>query len=158
MQGLLNTPLEVSASDNAQTTTDYIWTQDLALQLAQRYLDSLYCTWRVTGGSTSTVPKLQGAQGNGTIFEKYADESTNAAGGGGEYEVVEGFGWSNGVLIWAVDTFGEQLKTPECGNITAANTGGGAAAERRAVEIEKRDARWIEDFKRVKRDRLRSVR
>jgi alpha,alpha-trehalase len=62
------------------------------------------------------------------------------------------------VLIWAVDTFGEQLKTPECGNITAANTGGGAAAERRAVEIEKRDARWIEDFKRVKRDRLRSVR
>jgi alpha,alpha-trehalase len=158
MQGLLNTPLEVSASDNAQTTTDYIWTQDLALQLAQRYLDSLYCTWRVTGGSTSTVPKLQGAQGNGTIFEKYADESTNAAGGGGEYEVVEGFGWSNGVLIWAVDTFGEQLKTPECGNITAANTGGGAAAERRAVEIDKRDARWIEDFKRVKRDRLRSVR
>jgi alpha,alpha-trehalase len=158
MQGLLNTPLEVSASDDAQTTQDYIWTQDLALQLAQRYLDSLYCTWRVTGGSTSTVPKLQGAQGNGTIFEKYADESTNAAGGGGEYEVVEGFGWSNGVLIWAVDTFGEQLKTPECGNITAANTGGGAAAERRAVEIEKRDARWIEDFKRVKRDRLRSVR
>jgi alpha,alpha-trehalase len=158
MQGLLNTPLEVSASDDAQTTQDYIWTQDLALQLAQRYLDSLYCTWRVTGGSTSTVPKLQGAQGNGTIFEKYADESTNAAGGGGEYEVVEGFGWSNGVLIWAVDTFGEQLKTPECGNITAANTGGGGAAERRAVEIEKRDARWIEDFKRVKRDRLRSVR
>jgi alpha,alpha-trehalase len=157
MQGLLNTPLEVSASDDAQTTQDYIWTQDLALQLAQRYLDSLYCTWRVTGGSTSSVPKLQGAQGNGTIFEKYADESTNAAGGGGEYEVVEGFGWSNGVLIWAVDTFGEQLKTPECGNITAANTSGGGAAERRAVEIEKRDARWIEDFKRVKKDRLRSV-
>jgi alpha,alpha-trehalase len=157
MQGLLNTPLEVSASDDAQTTQDYIWTQDLALQLAQRYLDSLYCTWRVTGGSTSSVPKLQGAQGNGTIFEKYADESTNAAGGGGEYEVVEGFGWSNGVLIWAVDTFGEQLKTPECGNITAANTSGGGAAERRAVEIEKRDAKWIEDFKRVKKDRLRSV-
>jgi alpha,alpha-trehalase len=151
MQGLLSTPLEVTDQDDDQTTTDYIWTQDLALQLAQRYLDSLYCTWRVTGGSTEDVPQLPGAQGNGTIFEKYADESTNAAGGGGEYEVVEGFGWSNGVLIWAVDTFGEQLKTPECGNITAANTGGAKQKRRSAVELEKRDARWVEDFGRVKR-------
>jgi alpha,alpha-trehalase len=144
MQGLLNTPVEVGTDDDEQTTEDYIWTQDLALQLAQRYLDSLYCTWRVTGGSTEDVPQLPNAQGNGTIFEKYADESTNAAGGGGEYEVVEGFGWSNGVLIWAVDQFGEKLKTPECGNITAANIGGGGEARKRsAVELEKRDAAWV---------------
>jgi alpha,alpha-trehalase len=143
MQGLLNTPLEVSQEDDEQTTQDYIWTQNLALDLAQRYLDSLYCTWRVTGGSTDEVPKLANAQGNGTIFEKYADESTNAAGGGGEYEVVEGFGWSNGVLIWAVDLFGEKLKTPECGNITAANLGGGGTRKRSAVELEKRDAAWV---------------
>jgi alpha,alpha-trehalase len=99
MQGLLSTPLEVSVEDDEVTTEDYIWTQDLALQLAQRYLDSLYCTWRVTGGNTTDEPKLPGATGNGTIFEKYADESTNARGGGGEYAVVEGFGWTNGVLI-----------------------------------------------------------
>jgi alpha,alpha-trehalase len=148
MQGLLNTPLEItdSDSDSEEKTQDYIWTQDLALQLAQRYLDSLYCTWRVTGGETEDVPKLPNAQGNGTIFEKYADESTNAAGGGGEYEVVEGFGWSNGVLIWAVDQFGEKLKTPECGNITAANTNGGEMRKRSAVELEKRDAAWVQDF------------
>mgnify|MGYP003624098141 CR=1 FL=1 len=149
MKGLLNTPLEVSEDDDDQTTEDYIWTQDLALQLGQRYLDSLYCTWRVTGGSTDEVPQLPGAQGNGTIFEKYADESTNAAGGGGEYAVVEGFGWSNGVLIWAVDQFGEKLKTPECGNITAANLGGGNAKRKRsAVELSKRDAKWVKNMKR----------
>jgi alpha,alpha-trehalase len=153
MQGLLNTPLEVTAQDDNQTTQDYIWTQDLALELAQRYLDSLYCTWRVTGGSTDDVPQLPNAQGNGTIFEKYADESTNAAGGGGEYEVVEGFGWSNGVLIWAVDVFGEKLKTPECGNLTAANLGGGAARKRSAVELEKRDAAWVVKTKEVRKFR-----
>jgi alpha,alpha-trehalase len=144
MKGLLNTPLEVNEDDDEQTTEDYVWTQDLALRLAQRYLDSLYCTWRVTGGATDEVSQLEGSEGNGTIFEKYSDESTNAAGGGGEYEVVEGFGWSNGVLIWAVDQFGQRLTTPECGDITAAHIGGGDEKKKRsAVEISKRDARWI---------------
>ncbi|KAH7382719.1 Six-hairpin glycosidase-like protein [Phaeosphaeria sp. MPI-PUGE-AT-0046c] len=145
MQGLLSTPLDVVEGQDDETTEDYIWTQELALKLAQRYVDSLYCTWRVTGGAVEGEQQLPGAQGNGTIFEKYADESTNAAGGGGEYEVVEGFGWSNGVLIWAVDVFGEKLKAPECGDIEAANLGGGGA-ERRAVELAKRDARWVKKF------------
>ncbi|KAL5119174.1 hypothetical protein ACEQ8H_002882 [Pleosporales sp. CAS-2024a] len=156
MQGLLNIPLQVSSDndddDDEQTRQDYIWTQDLALHLAQRYLDSLYCTWRVTGGSAPHVPQLANAQGNGTIFEKYADESTNAAGGGGEYQVVEGFGWSNGVLIWVVDTFGEKLKTPQCGNITAAKIGGGSSKRKRsAVELEERDAAWVKDTKPVRK-------
>jgi len=148
MQGLLNTPLEVSEDDDEQSTEDYIWTQDLSLRIAQRYLDSLYCTWRVTGGATDEVPQLPDSQGNGTIFEKYSDESTNAAGGGGEYTVVEGFGWSNGVLIWAADQFGQSLTTPECGNITAANIGGGDAKRKRsAMELSKRDAQWIKKTK-----------
>ncbi|KAH8729087.1 Six-hairpin glycosidase-like protein [Phaeosphaeriaceae sp. PMI808] len=151
MKGLLNTPLEVQEDDDEETTKDYVWTQDLALGLAQRYVDSLYCTWRVTGGSTAGVPQLSGASGNGTIFEKYADEATNARGGGGEYEVVEGFGWSNGVLIWAVDEFGTKLKTPECGNITAARTGG--SRKRSAVELDKRDAMWVKKMKDVRKFR-----
>lgn len=150
MQGLLNTPLEVSADNTEQTTQDYVWTQDLALELAQRYLDSTYCTWRVTGGSIPDegVPQLPNSEGNGTIFEKYADSSTNAAGGGGEYTVVEGFGWSNGVLIWAVDTFGQSLKTPECGNITAAMIGGMKKRDQSAVELSKRDAEWVKNMAR----------
>lgn len=152
MKGLLGTPLEVSEEDDEQSTEDYVWTQDLALRLAQRYLDSLYCTWRVTGGATEGQSQLPNSQGNGTIFEKYSDEATNAAGGGGEYTVVEGFGWSNGVLIWAVDQFGQRLTTPECGNITAANIGGGGSKKKRsAVEVANEDAKWI---KKAKRSRL----
>ncbi|KAF2749798.1 glycoside hydrolase family 37 protein [Sporormia fimetaria CBS 119925] len=117
--GLLNSPLE----NQDGSDEDYVWTQELALRIAQRYLDSTFCTWRSTGGSTPEFPKLEGTEEsqNGTMFEKYNDNSTNAAGGGGEYAVVEGFGWTNGVLIWIADVFGQQLKTPECGNITAAD-------------------------------------
>jgi alpha,alpha-trehalase len=141
MKSLLNTPVEVNQDDTEQTTEDYIWTQDLALRLAQRYTDSLYCTWRSTGGATEEVPQLSGAEGNGTIFEKYSDEAINARGGGGEYVVVEGFGWSNGVLIWAVDEFGQRLQTPDCGNITAA--GPADNKKRSALELSKRDAAWV---------------
>jgi alpha,alpha-trehalase len=48
------------------------------------------------------------------MFEKYSDQSLNEAGSGGEYEVVVGFGWSNGVLIWTADTFRDRLQTPAC--------------------------------------------
>lgn len=103
MKGLLNTPPTFGKEDPY-----YVETQELALSLAQRYLDSTFCTWRSTGGSTDELPRLPGIEdpdAQGIMFEKYSDESINVAGGGGEYEVVEGFGWSNGVLIWAVDTF-----------------------------------------------------
>jgi alpha,alpha-trehalase len=152
MQGLLNTPLKVNSGDDEQTTEDYVSTQDLALQLAQRYLDSLYCTWRSTGGSTDEVPQIPGSKANGTIFEKYADNSTNAVGGGGEYTVVEGFGWSNGVLIWAVDTFGQKLTTPECGNIQSADIEGVERKES-AVELSEHDAKWVKKFKKTRRSR-----
>ncbi|KAI7616077.1 hypothetical protein KC319_g19567, partial [Hortaea werneckii] len=118
IQGLLNTPATFGTDDPS-----YRSIQNLAVELAQRYVTSAFCTWRSTGGSTPQMPQLQGADPEdvGTIFEKYNQTSINAAGGGGEYEVVEGFGWSNGVLIWAADKFGRQLKTPMCGNITAAD-------------------------------------
>ena len=78
------------------------------------------------------------------MFEKYGDNATNVAGGGGEYEVVEGFGWTNGVLIWAADTSGSRLKRPDCGNITRANIHSEKRSfERRAVELHPRDAMWI---------------
>ncbi|PSN69524.1 trehalose [Corynespora cassiicola Philippines] len=146
MQGLLNTPLETGADDTNQTAEDYVWTQDLALRLAQRYVDSTFCTWRSTGGATPELPRIQGTEGNGTMFEKYSDEAINAAGGGGEYEVVEGFGWTNGVLIWAVDSFGQQLQTPDCGNITAAQPEERRRKRRNAVELPRRDASWVKRF------------
>ncbi|KAL2261238.1 hypothetical protein VTK26DRAFT_4529 [Humicola hyalothermophila] len=148
MQGLLNTPPTFGTADPA-----YQATQDLALRLAQRYLDSTFCTWYATGGSTSETPQLEGVTpgARGTMFEKYSDAAINVAGGGGEYEVVEGFGWTNGVLIWAADTFADKgLRRPDCGDIEAAHTHD-ANDERkkmvkRAVELDASDARWVKAF------------
>ncbi|KAI1476116.1 glycoside hydrolase family 37 protein [Daldinia eschscholtzii] len=150
MKGLLNTPATFGKEDPA-----YVEIQDLSLKLAQRYLDSTFCTWRATGGSTDETPKLEGlgSENVGIMFEKYADDSTNVAGGGGEYEVVEGFGWTNGVLIWAVDTFGNKLKRPDCGNLTVANFDRKLKKRdsfgQRAVELSSYDARWITNPRRT---------
>lgn len=156
MEGLLKTPATFGEDDPA-----YKATQNLALQVAQRYLDSTFCTWYATGGSTSQTPKLAGLgpEAAGTMFEKYSDSATNVAGGGGEYEVVEGFGWTNGVLIWAVDKFAGHLKTPNCGNITAAHVHSSdkrdadtlSLNKRSAVQLHRRDAQFIKKFGGVKR-------
>ncbi|CAG9974334.1 unnamed protein product [Clonostachys byssicola] len=148
MQGLRNTPATFGEDDPS-----YVEVQDLALRLGQRYLDSTFCTWLATGGSTSETPKLQGLsdQDVGIMFEKYADNSTNRAGGGGEYEVVEGFGWTNGVLIWTVDEFGNQLQRPDCGDLQAAHTVQKRDAQS-AVELHVRDGSRVKKFgKRAKR-------
>lgn len=143
MEGLRRTPPTYGTSDPS-----YVAVQDLALRLAQRYLDSTFCTWYATGGSTSATPKLAGlgSQAVGIMFEKYGDNATNVAGSGGEYEVVEGFGWTNGVLIWAVDTFGNKLRRPNCGDIKPAHVGKRANMERRAVELDRWDAGWVKRF------------
>lgn len=146
MQGLVNTPPTFGEDDPA-----YKDVQDLALRLGQRYLDSTFCTWYATGGSTSQTPQLAGLSASdvGIMFEKYDDNSTNHAGGGGEYEVVEGFGWTNGVLLWAADTFGNKLKRPDCGNITAANVHPSGEKRKRAasaVQLDRKDAQRIKKF------------
>ncbi|KAI3331894.1 glycoside hydrolase family 37 protein [Xylariaceae sp. AK1471] len=139
MKGLLNTPATFGEEDPY-----YLETQELALTLGQRYLDSTFCTWLATGGSTDETPRLAGINdpdAQGIMFEKYSDEAINGAGSGGEYEVVKGFGWSNGVLIWAVDTFGNKLKRPDCGNLTV-----GHIDNKRAVFLSHIDARWTKKF------------
>ncbi|PHH69441.1 hypothetical protein CDD80_6737 [Ophiocordyceps camponoti-rufipedis] len=117
-QGLLNSAAgREHATCNKTSSSSSRKVRDLALRLGQRYVDSTFCTWLATGGSTAETPKREGLreEDRGIMFEKYADNSTNSAGGGGEYEVVKGFGWSNGVLIWAADVFGRELVRPDCG-------------------------------------------
>lgn len=140
MQGLLNTPATFGPDD-----PDLVAVRALALRLAQRYLDSAFCTWYATGGATSATPKLPGLSDAdvGIMFEKYSDRATNVAGGGGEYDVVEGFGWTNGVLIWAVDTFGNELARPDCGDVQPAAR---AKRSRSAVELHPRDASRTKKF------------
>jgi hypothetical protein len=45
------------------------------------------------------------------MYEKYnvASQCTKARGGGGEYEVQEGFGWTNGVILDLLQTFASEL-------------------------------------------------
>lgn len=157
MQGLVNTPATFGEDDPA-----YKDIQKLALRLGQRYLDSTFCTWYATGGSTSATPQLAGlsTQDVGIMFEKYDDNSTNHAGGGGEYEVVEGFGWTNGVLLWTADTFGDKLKRPDCGNITAAHVHGSGSPSKRslsAVHLDPRDAKRIKKFGKRAEGTMRSL-
>lgn len=147
MAGLQNTPATFGADDPS-----YKALRRLALRLAQRYVGSAFCTWYATGGSTSKTPQLKGlsAEDTGIMFEKYSDASLNGAGGGGEYEVVEGFGWTNGVLIWAVDTFGNELRTPDCGDIVAADVDAKKRRGLSAVMLAKRDAERVKRFGRRK--------
>ncbi|KAF1738408.1 hypothetical protein MY5147_000163 [Beauveria neobassiana] len=142
MKGLTNTPATFGKDDPAWQDV-----HKLALRLGQRYLDSTFCTWYATGGSTSATPQLSGLSESdvGIMFEKYDDTSINHAGGGGEYEVVEGFGWTNGVLLWVADTFANELKRPDCGNITAANVHPGKRSLS-AVQLSSRDAQRVKKF------------
>jgi alpha,alpha-trehalase len=117
MHALIDSLLSVAPPSDSDNDEAYAWTQQLALDLAQRWMDSVFCTWWESGGETSRRARLPGFGPDdppGIMFEKYSSRSLIGAGGGGEYEVVEGFGWTNGVTIWAADVFAEKLKTPVC--------------------------------------------
>ena len=67
-----------------------------AVDLAQRFITSTYC----------------GYEKYGYIFEKYHGERVGEPGGGGEYVVQDGFGWTNGVILYLLNTFPDELTAP----------------------------------------------
>lgn len=102
---------------------NYSWAIDLSTELAQRYVSSTLCSWYATGGNLSQdglPPNPNATMDGGIIFEKFNATSINAAGGGGEYTVQVGFGWSNGALLWSASTFGQRLQRPSCPPISKA--------------------------------------
>ncbi|XP_043849486.1 trehalase [Dromiciops gliroides] len=68
--------------------------QDVAFQLAQNWIQTNFALY----------------QKNKAMYEKY-DVSTDSGepGGGGEYEVQEGFGWTNGVALEFLNRYGDRL-------------------------------------------------
>lgn len=68
-----------------------------ALELAQKWINSTYC----------------GFSSFGQFFEKYHGEKVGFPGGGGEYIVQEGFGWSNALTLWILDNYGDRMRVPE---------------------------------------------
>ncbi|PAV91678.1 hypothetical protein WR25_23156 [Diploscapter pachys] len=70
--------------------------KELAIHIADKWVRKNYNMWRNSGGK---------------MFEKYNVESSCFKQSyGGEYEVQEGFGWSNGVIIDLLMTFGDVLE------------------------------------------------
>ncbi|KAJ2579171.1 hypothetical protein GGH95_003240 [Coemansia sp. RSA 1836] len=92
---------------------------DLGLSLAQTFVDSVFCAWYNTGGSIPGIlEKLPNTTDSGHMFEKFDSTQVGKEGGGGEYTVQAGFGWTNGVLLWTLDTFGRSLVAPVCPGTT----------------------------------------
>lgn len=58
-------------------------------QLAETYVTQAYSTWAETGAN----------------FEKFNSTTVGRPGGGGEYTVVTGFGWTNGVGLHLIQQY-----------------------------------------------------
>jgi len=95
----------------------------LALGLAQRWLRSNYCAWKQSRQTRSLQrgTKQDGMNGSddknisqGDMFEKYDSTLVGESGHGGEYNVQEGFGWTNGVILRVLMEFGDTLGSPKC--------------------------------------------
>jgi len=56
------------------------------------------------------------------MFEKFSNLNVDSSGGGGEYTVQAGFGWTNGVVLWVASTYGKQLVAPQCPTLVASTT------------------------------------
>ncbi|KAG8956096.1 hypothetical protein FRC03_010962 [Tulasnella sp. 419] len=100
------------------------WNEALRRGLVNRYFTSVFCSWYSTGGSIpGLLPQLSAEELNAThsnpsstghMYEKLNLLDIDAAGSGGEYTVQAGFGWTNGVVLWAAAEFGPVLAEPKC--------------------------------------------
>ncbi|OWZ37132.1 alpha,alpha-trehalase [Cryptococcus neoformans c8] len=114
-----------NVSLNTETSQDKPWPLALSIEFANRYLGAAFCSWYSTGGEISgllTQLPLSDLNATGTytseqsgvMFEKFNVTDTDAAGGGGEYTVQVGFGWTNGVALWAAGEYGQYIPAPTC--------------------------------------------
>jgi len=115
-----------TVANGGNATAGEGWADALQRQLANRYITSAFCSWYASGGSIPNVlPRLSDAELNvtqslnqtGHMFEKFSNLDIDSAGRGGEYTVQDGFGWTNGVVLWTASNFGKQLNRPTCPNL-----------------------------------------
>ncbi|KAG9098452.1 hypothetical protein FRC06_006370 [Ceratobasidium sp. 370] len=114
---ILNTP-----SINYKTSPS--WRDVLVKTVAMRYMNAAFCTWNNEGQlpddrveilmRDNAVNDKNLYKHPGNMFEKLKATSPVDAGGGGEYDVQTGFGWTNGVAIWIARQFGAILDNPDC--------------------------------------------
>ncbi|KAF6106822.1 trehalase [Phyllostomus discolor] len=70
-------------------------TQEVAFQLAQNWIRTNFDAYSQKAA----------------MYEKYDISNGGQPGGGGEYEVQEGFGWTNGVVLMLLDLYGDRLSS-----------------------------------------------
>ncbi|KAF8194392.1 Six-hairpin glycosidase-like protein [Mycena galopus ATCC 62051] len=106
---------------NGGNATSGGWAAALGVQLANRYVASVLCSWHATGGEIPGVlPRLsdaeldvtQSANNTGNMFEKFTISDIDSSGSGGTLQA--GFGWTNGVLLWVASNYGAALVAPQC--------------------------------------------
>ncbi|XP_051173858.1 trehalase isoform X1 [Leptopilina boulardi] len=85
-------PLQYFVIMSLDRTSDP-WALRLAYELSQRWVRSNYKAFNETN----------------VMFEKYDATVSGGYGGGGEYEVQFGFGWSNGIIMDLINKYGNQL-------------------------------------------------
>lgn len=69
------------------------WAKELAFEMAEIWVRSNYKAFNETG----------------VMYEKYDATVFGGHGGGGEYEIQEGFGWTNGVIMELLRKYGGRL-------------------------------------------------
>lgn len=83
----------VTALDNGETETGH----QMALELVKKWVYSNWKGWEKTKH----------------MFEKYSVNVYGSRGGGGEYDVQEGFGWTNGVVLDFLARYGSEFTIDE---------------------------------------------
>ncbi|KAG9121624.1 hypothetical protein FRC07_002351 [Ceratobasidium sp. 392] len=117
-------PSAITGTPQINYSTSPSWRDVLTKTVAMRYMNAAYCTWNQTGKFPSDRveivvrdnPRLDPTLSShpGHMYEKLNATSATESGGGGEYEVQTGFGWTNGIAIWIAQNFGAILDNPNC--------------------------------------------
>ncbi|KAI8986137.1 glycoside hydrolase [Trametes punicea] len=120
--------LNGTVANGGNATNGEGWAATLQRELANRYIASTLCSWHATGGEIpNLLPRLspqelnvtQSVNNTGNMFEKFSISDIDSAGRGGEYTVQAGFGWTNGVVLWVANNYGNVLVAPKCPDLLA---------------------------------------
>ncbi|XP_008474907.1 trehalase isoform X4 [Diaphorina citri] len=85
-------PLQYIMIMGLHSTNDK-WAQDLAYEMTERWVRANFKAFNETHA----------------MYEKYDATVPGGHGGGGEYEIQLGFGWTNGVIMELLDKFSDRL-------------------------------------------------
>ncbi|KAI0244864.1 hypothetical protein L0F63_000713 [Massospora cicadina] len=80
-----------------------------ALDPATRFTQTALYAWYSFGGDISETQRLTNVTTPGYLFEKYSAAGKGFIGGGGEHPVQIGFEWTNGVILYFINLFRDQL-------------------------------------------------